>query len=469
MHFSTAVDSTLHSGRPDLAAQYIAVRTTTSNLCAPLSSEDQMVQSMPDASPAKWHQAHTTWFFETFVLQAYAREYLPLDERYRFFFNSYYKQLGGHPVRAQRGLWSRPSLEEIVRYRAHVDEAMLRLLEGPISPEVAQLVTLGCNHEQQHQELIVTDIKHALWTNPLHPAYREVAVPEALSRKLAAGGKLTSREVATLAPSPASDGSTTAKQNSRATFPLRWIAYEGGLHSIGHEGDSFSFDNETPRHRVFLQPFRLASRLVTNAEYLEFMNDRGYSRPELWLSDGWDTINAQGWQTPLYWQQRDGDWSVYTLNGERAVNPAEPVCHISYYEADAYARWAGARLATEFEWETAAGDVEIETSVLDDDWRTNLLQTGWLHPAAVHPLSDNSRPAQLFGDVWEWTASQYLPYPRFSPAAGVVGEYNGKFMCNQFVLRGGSCATPPDHIRCTYRNFFPPHARWQFSGIRLAQ
>jgi ergothioneine biosynthesis protein EgtB len=250
---------------------------------------------------------------------------------------------------------------------------------------------------------------------------------------------------------------------------LRWFEYGGGLHWVGHQGDRFSFDNERPRHQVFLPSFQLASRLVTNAEYLAFMNDNGYGRPELWLSEGWDSVNTQAWRAPFYWEQRDKGWVVYTLDGERLVDPAEPVCHVSYFEADAYARWAGARLATEFEWEVAAGQSGIEISWSGDDSPANLLQTKRFHPAASHFADSDSRPTQLFGDVWEWTASQYLPYPGFRPAAGAVGEYNGKFMCNQFVLRGGSCATPANHIRATYRNFFPPHARWQFSGIRLAK
>jgi ergothioneine biosynthesis protein EgtB len=430
-----------------LAAQYVAVRQMTEKLCAPLSAEDQMVQSMPDASPSKWHQAHTSWFFETFILLPYVKGYRPLDDRYTYFLNSYYKQLGGHPVRAQRGMWSRPSLEAVRQYRSYVDEHTLRLLDGEVSPEIAALVTLGLNHEQQHQELIVTDIKHALWTNPLRPAYRERA---AAHRGIIA--------------------------------PLQWTEYPGGIHSIGYEGDGFSFDNETPRHEVLLQPFSIASRLIINAEYMQFMNDGGYTRPELWLSDAWDTVCANAWRAPLYWEQRDGQWRVYTLNGERAVDPAEPVCHVSFYEADAYARWAGARLATEFEWEVAAAKAGRGTAPSlhnpSQHMAGNLLESDVLHPVSIGAPSakgegcgtpdDKGSPHQLFGDVWEWTASPYVAYPGFRPAAGVLGEYNGKFMCNQMVLRGGSCATPTSHIRATYRNFFPPHARWQFSGIRLA-
>jgi len=455
MRSGTTANSLSRNARTDLAARYIGVRMVTRDLCSPLSAEDQMVQSMPDASPAKWHQAHTTWFFETFLLLPNLRDYCPLDDRYTFLFNSYYKSLGGHPVRAQRGLWSRPSLQQVLEYRQHVDEGMMRLLED-LPPELAPLVEIGLNHEQQHQELIITDIKHALWTNPLHPTYSEA--PESAPPP-----------DSVLAPPFPATGPCFAAPAAPAKLPtMRWINYQGGIHLIGHDVPGFSFDNETPRHEVFLRPFRVANRLVTNAEYLDFINDRGYSRAELWLSDGWDTVNAQKWEAPLYWERRNDEWCFFTLHGERAIVPEEPVCHVSYYEADAYARWAGARLATEFEWEVAAADVPIVLGGLDGQWRINLLQTARLHPAALRE-SSGSQPHQLFGDTWEWTASQYLPYPGFKPAAGAVGEYNGKFMCNQFVLRGGSCATPADHIRATYRNFFPPHARWQFSGIRLAQ
>ncbi len=405
----------------ELADQFVSVRRLTEQLCAPLSAEDQMVQSMPDASPAKWHQAHTTWFFETFLLLPHARGYRPLDDRYTYLFNSYYKQLGGHPVRANRGIMSRPSLQEVQAYRRHADQQMLRLIENSSGPELAPLIELGLNHEQQHQELILTDIKHALWMHPLRPAYH---------------------------PGP--------QQTASEAPPLRWLDHEGGLHSIGYDGSSFAFDNEGPRHEVLLQPFRLGSRLVTNGEYLEFMRDGGYSRPELWLSDGWDAVCANGWRAPLYWEERDGEWRVSTLAGERIVDVAEPVCHVSYYEADAYARWAGARLATEAEWEVCASQAPVEGNFMD---------SGRYQPAAAKPTETFE---QMFGDTWEWTASPYVAYPGFRAAKGVLGEYNGKFMCNQLVLRGGSCATPRSHIRASYRNFFPPQARWQFSGIRLA-
>ncbi len=443
---ATAVNH-LANATADLASLYEGVRRTTEALCAPLSPEDQVIQSMPDASPAKWHQGHTTWFFETFLLLPHCPGYRSPDPRYRFLFNSYYKGLGGHPVRAQRGLWSRPNLAEIQAYRHHVDEHMRRWLESDIGSELSALVELGCNHEQQHQELILTDIKHALWTNPLRPSYREC-------------------------------GTVLPQQFTPPT--LKWLDYDGGLHSIGHVGDSFAFDNESPRHQVFLRPFRLASRLVNVGEYLEFMRDGGYSRPELWLSEGWDTVNALAWRAPFYWEllqnqtpdANDGEWFIYTLNGQRPLDLAEPVCHVSYFEADAYARWAGARLATEFEWEIAAASLNAQR---DDRGQSlpdpalpqpNLLDSNRLNPVPVHDQSN--APQQLFGDVWEWTASQYVAYPGFRPAPGLVGEYNGKFMCNQFVLRGGSCATPASHIRATYRNFFPPAARWQFTGIRLA-
>lgn len=459
MHSATTTGDIHHLPYPDLAARYMAVRETTRELCAPLSAEDQMVQSMPDASPAKWHQAHTTWFFETFILLPHAPGYRPFNPRFQFFFNSYYKQLGGHPVRAQRGLWSRPSLDELLQYRAHVDDAMLRLLNSPVAPDVEQLVILGCNHEQQHQELILTDIKHALWTNPLRPSYRQNGNHRPASH--------SQPNILLAPPLPAAAGPTFALDRRPPAQPasLRWFEYGGGLHWIGHQGDSFCFDNEMPRHRAFLHSFQIASRLVTNSEYLAFMNDNGYGHPELWLSEGWDIVNAQAWRAPLYWEERDGNWNIFTLDGERPVDPAGPVSHISYFEADAYARWAGARLPTEFEWEFAAAEVSLHNAIAPAD---NLLNTRHLHPRP--PQSDDeTHPSQLFGDVWEWTASQYLPYPGFRPAAGAVGEYNGKFMCNQFVLRGGSCATPADHIRATYRNFFPPQARWQFSGIRLAK
>ena len=402
-----------------LRPQYQKIRETSLELTRPFSPEDQMLQSMPDASPVKWHLAHTTWFFETFVLEPHVSGYKPFDPRYKHLLNSYYKQLGSHPYRGARGLMSRPSLNEVHAYRAHVDEAMLRHLDTA-NEQTASLIELGLNHEQQHQELILTDIKHALWSMPLRPG--QINQPQAVSSAL----------------------------------PLQWLYFEGGIHKMGHAGGSFSFDNECPRHEVLLRLFRIGSRLVTNAEYLQFMNDGGYRRPELWLSDGWDTVCGQGWNSPLYWEENDGRWLEFTLSGMRELDPAAPVCHVSYYEADAFARWSGARLPREEEWEVAAS----QTSSMG-----TLLEAGNLHPQPAR----GKGMQQVFGDVWEWTSSPYMPYPGFEPAAGLIGEYNGKFMCNQFVLRGGSCATPSSHIRATYRNFFPPQARWQFSGIRLAK
>ncbi len=405
--------------------QYLAVRQTSLQLCAPLTVEDHSLQPMPDASPAKWHLAHTTWFFETFVLSHYMADYRPFQAEFRNLFNSYYNAVGERPLRALRHILSRPGLDEVHAYRDYIDEAMVHVLSDHLGPEPVSLVTLGLNHEQQHQELIITDVKNGLWTNPLRPAYR------------------------------AAINGHEALPFARA-LALEWRNFAGGVHVIGFEGDGFSFDNEGPRHSVYLEPFRLASRLATNAEYLEFMRDGGYGKSELWLSDGWDCLHNNQWQAPLYWEQRDGEWWHYTLEGMKPLTMNEPVCHISYYEADAFARWAGARLATEFEWEVAARSCPVGG---------NLLETGALHPRAAEPAESLT---QMFGDVWEWTASAYLPYPNFRPAAGAVGEYNGKFMCNQMVLRGGSCATPQSHIRATYRNFFPPHVRWQFMGVRLA-
>ena len=421
-----------------LARMYAAVRAQTERLAEPLTPEDQSVQSMPDASPTKWHLAHTTWFYETFLLAANVPGYTHFDPRFTFLFNSYYKQLEGHPIRANRGLMSRPNLDEVREYRRHVDARMSELLEKSPAPGVAALVELGLNHEQQHQELILTDIKHALWNNPLRPAYLPLR-----------------SEAVQAAPT------------------LQWIAFEEGLYEIGHSsvgpptsavqsGGGFAFDNESPRHKVYLYPFRLASRLVTNGEYLAFMADGGYRRPELWLSDGWDVACANRWESPLYWFREQEQWLVFTLGGTRPVDLHEPVCHVSFYEADAYSRWAGKRLPTEAEWEIACVGRASRPAPAEG----NLLESERYHPAAAEG-GDGLR--QLFGDVWEWTASPYVGYPGYKPPAGVLGEYNGKFMCNQMVLRGGSCATPQSHIRATYRNFFPPAARWQFMGIRLAQ
>ncbi|HVL54913.1 MAG TPA: ergothioneine biosynthesis protein EgtB [Burkholderiaceae bacterium] len=412
-----------------LAQRFDAVRAMTRALAEPLTAEDCQVQSMPDASPVKWHLAHTTWFFETFVLERFDPAHRPFDPAFRELFNSYYQGVGPQHPRPRRGLVTRPTLQAVLRYRREVDAKVLALLaQDPAQAERDALIELGLQHEQQHQELILTDVKHLLSCNPLLPTYRD-------------GWPLV-----TVSPAPA-----------------QWIGFAGGLVKIGHDGTGFAFDNEMPRHDALLAPFELADRLVTNAEYLEFIRDDGYRRAELWLSLGWDAVQAEGWQAPLYWQ-RDGDcWRVFTLHGLVDVDPWTPVCHLSLFEADAYARWAGARLPTEREWEHA---VQTCAAPLHD---ANLLESGALHPL---PLARESRPgglAQAFGDVWEWTSSSYDPYPGFKAAAGAIGEYNGKFMCSQYVLRGGSCATPASHIRATYRNFFPPAARWQFSGLRLAR
>ena len=419
MTVSTALQSPPATGA-SLRARFAEIRETTMRITGPFSPEDQMLQSMPDASPTKWHLAHTTWFFETFVLLPHVPGYQPFDPHFQYLFNSYYKQLGSHPDRESRGLMSRPSLERVHAYRSHVDAAILALLDQT-SDEARTLIELGLNHEQQHQELILTDIKHALWSSPLRPEPIPGEPPH---------------------PSPS---------------PLTWTEIEGGVHLVGREGSGFAFDNESPRHEVLLRAFRIASRSVTNAEYLEFMQDGGYRRPDLWLSDGWDKVCAESWSAPLYWQRKEDDpaaWSQFTLGGLKGFDPSEPVCHVSYYEADAYARWRGCRLPTEEEWEVAAARIPGRGSFLDD--------------GAAHPRPAARNP-QMFGDVWEWTSSPYVPYPGFQPAEGLIGEYNCKFMVNQLVLRGGSCATPASHIRATYRNFFPPHARWQFSGLRLAK
>lgn len=408
-----------------LAAQYRAVRRTTAALCEPLSEEDCAVQSMPDASPAKWHLAHTSWFFETFILNREGEGYQPFHPAYQFLFNSYYNTVGPQHARPKRGLLSRPSFKEVLAYRAHVDRHLLALLSegGNLSRAALAIIRLGLHHEQQHQELILTDIKHLFSCNSLRPAYRDCPVAPSADPK-----------------------------------PVAWHHYPEGLRGTGHGGGGFAFDNESPRHRVFLEAFELASRPVTNGEFLAFIEDEGYARPDLWLSDGWNTVQKEGWRAPLYWEKRDDQWRVLTLGGERALRLDEPVCHASLYEADAYARWAGARLPGEAEWECAATDVPVEGNFADDQH---------LHPAPAP--GGGERPVGLFGGVWEWTRSAYAPYPGYAPPDGALGEYNGKFMCNQVVLRGGSCVTPRSHIRPTYRNFFFPSDRWQFSGFRLAR
>jgi ergothioneine biosynthesis protein EgtB len=414
-----------------LLGQYLRVRSFTTSLCAGLAPEDQVVQSMEDVSPTKWHLAHTSWFFETFVLAPHAPGYRPYHPEYGYLFNSYYTQAGERHCRAQRGYLSRPTVAEVHAYRAHVDGEMERLLttaDAGLLDRIAPLVTLGINHEQQHQELLVTDIKHVFSVNPLRPAYRE------------------RREA-------------SAPMLAPAAPPLHWIGFEEGVRRIGHDGEGFAYDNEGPRHRVFLEAFELASRPATNGEFLAFMEDGGYRRPELWLSAGWAAVQENAWSEPFYWERRDGRWWSYTVEGMREVAPHEPVCHLSYFEADAFARWAGARLPGEAEWEVAAAGAAVEG---------NLAERLRFHPLPT-PAAGREEPVQLYGDVWEWTRSQYSAYPGYAPAAGAIGEYNGKFMCNQFVLRGGSCATSRSHIRATYRNFFPPDATWQFTGARLAR
>lgn len=430
------------------AESFRRVRHHSMALVAPLSAEDCQVQSMPDASPAKWHLGHTTWFFETFILAPHVRGYMPFDPAFRVIYNSYYNTVGDKHPRPERGLLSRPSLDRVRAYRAHVDAAMLALLADQTQATTAPpsgllaLLTLGLNHEQQHQELLLTDVKHMLSVNPLYPAYSasDDAAPSAIPQNPAPG--------------------------TTATLATAWTEFTGGLVEIGHdasESPAFAFDNESPRHQVFLRPYQLANRLVSNRDFLAFIADGGYRRHELWLSDGWDRVTREGWQAPFYWRRNDeagfnanrhdGAWCEFTLRGLVALDLDAPACHLSFFEADAYARWAGARLPTEAEWEHAAARAPV------------VANEGSLHPAAP----SGTGLAQMFGTVWQWTASAYLGYPGFVTAEGAVGEYNGKFMCNQFVLRGSSVATPAGHARCTYRNFFQPEKRWQFSGLRLAK
>ena len=411
-----------------MGRSYAAVRARTEELCAPLETEDYVIQSMPDVSPPKWHIGHVTWFFETFLLGRFLPDYTPYHPGYAFLFNSYYESIGDRWARANRGLLSRPTVQEVYRYRACVDEKMQELIaqyEAKAWPDVPFLLDLGLHHEQQHQELLVTDFKNILALNPLRPRYAE--------RNSRAPGEAT----------------------TAATF----IDIEGGMVEIGHSGSGFSFDNERPRHRVWLKDYRLQNRPVTNGEYLEFMEAGGYSDFRHWLSDGWARVKQDGWNSPLYWENRDGQWFHYTLAGMRTVDPSEPVTHVSYYEADAFARWANKRLPTESEWEHAARRVADSTG--------NFADSGEFHPMPARPAAKDL--TQMFGDVWEWTCSAYLPYPGFKPEPGAVGEYNGKFMSDQMILRGGSCATPANHIRPTYRNFFQCDKRWQFTGIRLAE
>jgi ergothioneine biosynthesis protein EgtB len=414
--------------RGDLAERYRQVRAFTESLCQPLEPEDYVIQTMADASPTKWHLAHTSWFFETFILQSWSSGYRALNPKYSFLFNSYYNGAGLMHSRDRRGLLSRPTVKETFHYRKIVDREMLELLETAPHDrwrKLMPLVVLGLNHEQQHQELLLTDIKHAFAQNPLFPAYHKV--------------------IANPAAEPA---------------PLRWVNYAEGVYWIGASAEGFAFDNERPRHREFVEGFQLASRPSTNGEYLEFIEDGGYRRPELWLSEGWSTVTANEWTAPLYWKNLDGQWLTFTLSGMKPVDLCEPVCHLSYFEADAFARWRAARLPTEAQWEAASTDLPPDGNFAEDQK---------FHPQACVRASPAAKAAQMFGDVWEWTGSSYSPYPGYEPLAGTLGEYNAKFMCNQYVLRGGSCATPRSHIRRTYRNFFAPDKRWQFSGVRLCR
>ncbi len=428
----------------DLSARYRAVRAATERFCEPLATEDYVIQTMPDVSPTKWHLAHTTWFFECFLLEPHLPGYEPLHPMYNYLFNSYYNTVGYRHCRPKRGLISRPTVAQVYAYRRHVDRHMERLLStlsGPDLEALAPVVELGCHHEQQHQELMVTDIKHVLGENPLFPAYRE------------------------------SGGAERAGAGEGGAPPLGWRRFERRIAEIGHDGRGFGFDNEGPRHERLIHGFELADRPVSCGEYLDFIRDGGYRRHDLWLSLGWDMVQREGWQAPMYWQDHGAEgWKVFGLAGLRPLDPAEPVCHLSYFEADAYARWAGARLPAEDEWELAAAgaDRAMDGNFADD---------GSYHPAPMRAApregealtEGEAGPRLLFGEVWEWTRSPYEAYPGYAPAEGALGEYNGKFMCNQYVLRGGSCATPRDHIRPSYRNFFPPDARWQFSGLRLAR
>jgi len=422
----TAKQPLPHESHQTLATRFLEVRAQSRDICRPLAVEDHVIQSMPDASPPKWHLAHTTWFFENFLLLPFLKGYRPFHPEYGLLFNSYYETVGRFFPRAQRGLLSRPTVEEVHRYRDHVDQHIRDLLDSAPEDnrrEVAARVALGLNHEQQHQELLFTDIKHLFASNPLRPVYRESAA--------------------------AIRQATTRAQG--------WSTWPAGVYEIGHDGGGFAFDNESPRHRVYLNAFRLADRPVTNGEYLEFMDAGGYGNPALWLSQGWQAVREKDWNAPLYWANTDGAWWTMTLAGMRRVDEREPVCHVSFLEAHAYARWRGKRLPTEAEWEIVGQQQPVAGNFAD---------SGFLHPS---PANGTATPAQMFGDVWEWTQSAYSPYPGYRPLAGTLGEYNGKFMSSQYVLRGGSCVSPAGHLRATYRNFFYPADRWQFSGIRLAE
>ena len=418
--------------RDYLLQRYRFIRAATERLTAPLQTEDYVIQTMPDVSPAKWHLGHTSWFFETFLLKPHLSGYRVFHERFDYLFNSYYVSVGDRHCRIKRGTLSRPTVADVYAYRQHVDEHMTTLLETASDQTLAELryvFEIGFHHEQQHQELAATDLKHVFACNPLYPEYREDAA-----------------------------GSTAPESD------LNFVRFDGGLFEVGHSGGAFAYDNEQPRHKTYLQPFELADRLVTNGDWLEFMNAGGYEQTMLWLSSGWAETRTDptSWSQPFYWHQDDaGQWHEFTLGGLKPVDPAKPVTHLSYYEADAYARWRGCRLPTEFEWEVACEQSGAHPT------DGNFVEDGELHPRAADPDATGLR--QMYGDLWEWTQSQYTAYPGYRAPDGALGEYNGKFMCNQFVLRGGSCVTPRSHIRSTYRNFFPPESRWQMTGLRLAR
>jgi len=419
-------ESKISFNRKELIEQFKKVRSFSEELVKPLKTEDFVIQSMPDVSPTKWHLGHVSWFFEAFILNNTVKNYKSIDPKYTYIFNSYYVLIGERFVRPNRGLLSRPTVEDVFNYRKFVNENLIDFLENcsdEIFEEYAPIVEVGLNHEQQHQELLLTDIKHVLSFNPLNPVYSSVDLP---------GG---------------------------SAQPLSWQTFDEGIFQIGNTGREFCYDNETPLHKEYVHPFQLASRLVTNQEYIEFIETGVYKKQELWLSDGWATLEKEGWEAPLYWKKIDGKWWHFTLTGLKPVSPNEPVSHVGYYEAEAYSRWAGGRLPTEAEWEVAANNMEIKGNFVNDKY---------FHPVPS-PNSNGQKLNQIYGDVWEWTQSAYLPYPGYKALPGALGEYNGKFMSGQMVLRGGSCATYSNHIRKTYRNFFPPHSRWQFMGIRLAK
>ncbi len=417
----------LRLARKTILNKYLKVRKFSLTLCRPLETEDYVIQSMPDVSPTKWHLAHTSWFFEAFLLSKANKKYKSIHPLYNYLFNSYYVLIGERFSRPDRGLLSRPTVKDVFNYRKYVDEYMIDFIENSSDEnyeKYAFIIEIGLNHEQQHQELLLTDIKHVLSLNPFHPVY-----------------------------------SKNIFKNSKKTAALKWIRFEEGIYEIGTNGKEFCYDNETPLHKDYLTSFYIASRLVTNQEYINFIEDGGYKRQEIWLSDGWATLEKENWSAPLYWQKINNKWYHFTLNGFRKVEPNEPVTHVSHYEADAFARWFGARLPTESEWEVASNKVKI---------KGNFVENRNFHPLAAE-INSKELISQMFGDLWEWTQSAYLPYPGYKPLPGALGEYNGKFMSNQIVLKGGSCATSKTHIRNTYRNFFPPHSRWQFMGIRLAK